>query len=145
MCGFKFKDKNSYGYCGEKIKKIAFIVDLGASYRLTHHLPYANKAIYDSLKSIDDQVDEYKYDISVLSSKEMIEPKNTDYFVYVHIDNPNFNSKTMRVSIFKSIHGKFDYVFDDLPVDAEDFYSFFYKNVELIAEEINFEIFYKKA
>lgn len=144
ICDFKFNNDKGYGYCGKKIKKIAFAVELGSDYQLTRHLPYVKNTIYESLKSIDARVDEYKYEIIELSSMDMAVPKGVDYFIYAYIENPNFNSKTMRVSLFKSIGGKFSYVFDELPVEPEGFDSFFLKNVGLIVNEIRFEIFYKK-
>lgn len=144
MCEFKFNDKKNYSFCGKKIRKIAFSIELGSYYRLSYHLPLVKKSLRESLQKIDAEVGEYKYKVIELPLGNRDIPIGTDYFFYVHIENPNFDNGTVRVNILKSMNGKFDFGFDYMPVNVSNFENLFVENLEVISNQINFELLYKK-
>jgi hypothetical protein len=144
MCEFKFNAKKQYSFCGENINKIAFSIELGSYYKLSHHLPLVIKSIRSSLEKIDGEVGEYKYKIVNLPLGNRDAPSDADYFFYIYIENPNFDDGTVRFNLFKSMKGKFHFGYDYLPINKADFEGLFVKNINVISGEINLELFYKK-
>lgn len=111
---------------------------------MSYHLPLVKKSLRDSLQKIDAEVGEYKYKVIDLPLGGRDIPSSTDYFFHVYIENPNFYDGTVRVNIYKSMNGKFDFGFDYMPINANNFDSLFVENLKVISNQINFELLYKK-
>ena len=142
-CDFKLNKKKNYNYCSNKIKRVIFSVEMDDYYSRDYFIK-VREGIKKSLDEINNEVVEYNYKIVDQSTGLKISPDKNDFFFHVYIHEPDVDSKTIRVALFKSVNGVFDSGYDDLSILMDDFDASFNNNLNLILNEINLEIFYKK-